>query len=83
MVRTQDGCERVRTSFERCGKRRRPIIQPIAFHRSHHAVMFAILPAARRQIRLVLRREREERSGEGQAKDGQQCDRDQLTQCLD
>ena len=79
MVGIQDGCGRVRTSFERCGKRRRAIIQPIASHRAHDAMVFAMLPAARRQIRLALRREREERSGKWQAKDGQQRDRDQLT----
>jgi len=76
MLRTQDGYRRVRASFERCGKRSLATIQLIAFHHAHHAVVFAMLPAARRQIRLALRREREERSGKWQAKDGQQCDRD-------
>ena len=72
MLRTQDGCRRVRAFFDRCGKRRLARIQPIAFHRAHHAVVFAMLPAARRQIRLTSRGHREERRDERQAEDGKQ-----------
>jgi hypothetical protein len=72
MVRTQDGCGRVRAFFERCGERRFATIQLIAFHHAHHAVVFAMLPAARRQIRLTSRGHREERRDERQAEDGKQ-----------
>ncbi len=54
----------------------------VAFHHAHHAVMLTVLAAASRQIRLALWCHRKERRSERKAKDGQQRDGDQLTQCL-
>ncbi len=46
----------------------------------HHAVVLPVPPAARRQIRFTLRREREQRGDKGQTEDGQQRDGNKLAQ---
>ena len=53
-----------------------------ALRHAHHAVMLTIATATRRQIRLTLRREREERGSEGQTEYSQQRDCDELAQCF-
>ncbi len=47
---------------------------------SHHAMMFAVPPAARRQVCFTLRREREERRGKRQPEEDQQRNGDNLPQ---
>ena len=53
-----------------------------AFCHAHHAVMLAVLAAARRQVCLTLWRQSKERGGERKAEDGQQRDGDEFTQYL-
>jgi hypothetical protein len=53
----------------------------VLFCRTHHAMVFPITSAARRQVRLTLRGSREELRDERQAKHGQQQNGDELTQC--
>jgi len=48
-----------------------------AFGHAHHAMVLTIAPAARGQIFVTLRREREERRSKRQAEDGQQRDDDE------
>ena len=53
-------CRRaIRAFLRRCRKFRLSAQRPVAFGHTHHAMMFAIPPAARRQVRLTPRRERE------------------------
>jgi len=54
--------------------------QLIALRHTHHAMMLAVSPAACRQVRFALRREREEGGSKRQSEDGQQRNGDQFTQ---
>ena len=47
---------------------------------AHHAMMLPVATAACREVRLTLRRQREEGCGKRQAENGQQRNGDKLTQ---
>lgn len=51
-----------------------------SFLRAHHAVVFSIALAARRQVRVTLRSQRKERRSERQSEESQQRDGKKLTQ---
>jgi len=77
----KDGCRIVRALLQRSPKRGLRAGRGSLPFQTRHALMLAILPAARRQVCLTLGRCGKERRDKRQAKDGQQQNGDQFPQC--